>query len=236
MTMSLADIKAFPSIDLDIYEVRGIKYGINNARSTGTAYVDGQYIPASNKLQSYGVFTASDTTVKGIGFYPPYASFNASKFVAGDVIQFDGTSLSVAGLVDATSISLTEAPDFSGTKDFTSVWGFREYLVEPDVGKNTLTGNAFFTNGSKSVTGVSTFWLGQIVPGDFFKSDAYQKNYIVDTTVSNTALTLTAPYDGPTTAGPSEPYTAKKRQLNRMSVEYVKDDFHYEKNGGIWVK
>ena len=233
MALTLAEIKMLESVDLSSYEIRGAKYGINNARSTGSVYVSGQYIPSSNELQTYGVFTASDSTVRGIGFYPPDSSFNASQFLAGDTIQFDGTAFSVAGVVDTTSISLTEAPTFSATKDFTSVWGYREYLVEPDVEKNTVTGNATFTQNDTTVIGIGTFWTSQLVSGDFFKADSYQKNYIVSSVPSDTQVVLTNPYEG---ISGTEGYTAKHRQLGRMYVEYIKDDFHYEKNGGVWEK
>ena len=108
----------------------------------------------------------------------------------------------------------------------------REYLIEPDVNTNTTTGLAVFTQGSNTVTGISTAWLTHIVAGDVIQLNSYQKYFTIASVINNTTLTLTSNFDSSTTTGF---YTTKRWRLDRLDYRYVKNDFTYDKNKARWV-
>lgn len=67
------------------------------------------------------------------------------------------------------------------------------------------TGTVSVTNNSNSVTGNGTSWIGTIQPGWKFRVDTNGNWYTVASVASNTSLTLTTPYFGPTAT--NQPYT-----------------------------
>lgn len=63
------------------------------------------------------------------------------------------------------------------------------------------TGTVAVTNNSTTVTGTGTSWLGVVQPGWKFRVDDNGNWYTVASVASNTSLTLTTPYFGPTASG-----------------------------------
>jgi hypothetical protein len=57
-------------------------------------------------------------------------------------------------------------------------------------------GTVALTSGSATVTGTGTSWVGNVTPGDYVYFPGVLGSWRVNTVVSNTSLTLTAPYNG----------------------------------------
>lgn len=232
MPLSLDEIKTLSSIDLEVFEIRGAKYGILNARSTGPLYVDGVYEPLKSELTGYGTFVSDSSIVSGVSLYPPYSSYDADVFRDGDAVTSDTSSYTLLSVPSSTSLELSGDSGLTGVHDFTCRMVPRDYLVEPDSGNNTVSnGTATFTPGSTTVNGSGTTWLTDVTSGDYIKPDIYQGFSIVDNVISDSQLELTSGYAGSPSSGT---YTAKRRKVGRMYVRYTKDDFEYEKNGGRW--
>ena len=62
------------------------------------------------------------------------------------------------------------------------------------------TGTVAVTNGSKTVTGTGTTWLGNVDPGMIFTHTDSGERMVVKSVESNTSLTLTDPFRGATDA------------------------------------
>jgi hypothetical protein len=232
MPLSMDQIKVLVSLDLENFEIRGAKYGVNNAKSTSILYVDGQYIPNKNILKGTATFTADSSFITGLTVDPPYSSFDASNWKVGDQFHADSSSFVVRGVRDATSLELNNLTGLSGVMPYDSTLIYREYLVEPDKYNNTLYGDASFTSGSQNVYGIGTTWSSQLLSGDFIKHDGYQQYFRIDTVPTNDHLTLVSAYTGDTTVGS---YKAKHQLVGQMDVRYTQDNFTYEKNSGRWT-
>jgi hypothetical protein len=231
MTLSLSEIKVLNSIDLENYEIRGAKPGVNNARTTGPLYVSGTYEPDRNDLSGDASFVSDSSIVTNISFDAPYASFDASVFNPNDRFFIDSTQFLIQSIKDSSSVELNEDSGFDGTHPFTTLLGTRDYLVEPDKFNNTFTGDATFTKDSSVVIGIGTLWVTDLTANDFIKRDDYQFYYRIGNVVSNTELHLVSNFGGTTGV---DSYTAKKQRIGQMYVRYTKDDFEYQKNGAFW--
>lgn len=231
MPLSLDEIKTLESVDLESFEIRGAKPGIGNANTTGTVYTQGSYVPDRNELFATGTFLNGDSTITGISFNTPYGFFTAGDLIAGDTISVEGSSYTIKSSISSTSAALTAEATVSGTFDSTYSLAPRDYLVEPDVQNNTVTGIATFTTDSTVVTGSTSSWLTSLAVDDVIKHDAYQQYFKITQVVDNTTLYIETPYSSDTTTGL---YKAKRVKLNQMFIRYTKDEFTYEKNGGYW--
>lgn len=232
MAMNLSQIKTLSSVDLEDYEIRAAKYGLGNAQSTAPLLIRGTYEPPRNELFGSATFDTTDSsTANGLSFDSPFGSYDAFVLKEEDRFFVDSTSYGIVSIMDATSVELDASPGVSGTTDFTSVLGPRDYLIEPDVGNNTTTGDATFTSGSIDVYGVLTSWLADLTGGDFIKPDSYQLYMEIDQVLSNNHLELKSAYSGTTVV---DSYQAKRYQLGRQYVQYTKDDFTYDKNRARW--
>jgi len=231
MAMELSTIKTLNTVDLEAFEIRGFKYGINNASTTGPAYAQGTYIPERNFLDATVFFDSDSSLVTNFSFSAPYSGLDASSLKVSDTITYDTTAFTVSELASADSFYIDRDSGIDGTKTVELTLIPRDYLVEPDVGNNTFYGTAIFTSGSSDVYGVGTSWVGQLSTSDFIKSDSYQSYLRIETVYDNTHLELSSPYVSDTTTCT---YIAKRRKLDRMSVRYTKDLFSYEKDGGFW--
>ena len=226
MSYPLSEIKDFSTIDLDIFEIRGAKTGINNARTTGPLYVGGQFDPLPTILTGT-VTLNSDSTASGISF----GGYDASTLVAGDVIVAGAETFSVLQQISATSVKIDPASGVSGTSDATFRLTDRDYLIEPDVLYNTTTGLAAFNNGDTTVVGYGTQWLTDLIPGDSIQLNTYKKYFIVKYVTNDSHITLTKPFDAASATGF---YTSKRWRLGRLDYRYVRNDFIYDKNSGRW--
>lgn len=231
MAMELSTIKTLNTVDLESFEIRGFKYGINNASTTGPAYAQGTYIPERNLLDAIVFFDSDSSLVTNFSFSPPYSGLDASSLKVSDTVTYDATSFTIAELTSSTSFLIDRNSGIDGTKTVSLTMIPRDYLVEPDVGNNTFYGTAIFTSGSSDVYGVGTSWIGQLSTSDFIKSDSYQSYLRIESVYDNTHLELSSPYVSDTT---TSTYVAKRRKLDRMSIRYTKDLFSYEKDGGFW--
>jgi hypothetical protein len=223
MPYSLDEIKLFESLDLDIFEIRGAKTGINNARSTSPLYDSGVFNPFKSILYGDATTIAGDSTVFVSGI-------NALNMVEGDVIVKNPDSLIISRPIDATSVLLITDlfPTVTGTGDATFNLTTREYLIEPDVGSNTKTDFAVFTNGQTSITGTG---FSDLTSGDSIQLNTYQKYFIVNYVVSDTSCELKTVFDGNTASGL---YTAKKWRLDWLMYQYNKNNFTYDNQSGRW--
>jgi hypothetical protein len=233
MTTSLDTLLSYQSIDLHPFEIRGAKSGINNGQSTGPVFVDGTYIPARNAITGSGFFDRTDSSkVSNILIDAPYAFMTANDLRVSDtfVASIDAP-YTIKSIVDATSFYVDRNFDMTGSFPMTFTLGSREYLVEPDVGNNDFFATADFTNSSTSVTGHGTLWTSEMVPGDIIKHNAYQKYFKIKSIEDDTHLTLSIGYDGDTTSGPC---TAKKSIIGDETIQYVRNNFTYDNQGGRW--
>lgn len=226
MTTPLNTILSYQSLDLTPFEIRGVKSGMNNAYSTGPVYDGGVYNPPnSTVLGSDGSFSPLDSTVRN------FTGFSASSLQVADKVIANDTTFTVTGILSSNSFGLNAIPTFEGIYQIILNLGSRDYIVEPDSLKNTLTGLASFTSGSKVVDGTSTLWSSQLAPGDFIKADYYQQYYKIDHTVSNTSLVLTSPFAGDTS---STSYTAKRWAIGRTDIQYSNNDVTLDTKSGRW--
>jgi hypothetical protein len=233
MAMPLEEIKQLSSVDLEDFEIRGVKYGIGNASTTGPVYLRGTYEPSRNLLTGAGSLDASDSPIiSGISFDPPFSSYSAFVLKTDDYFTIDSTQYTVSSIIDATSLELSDIPGFAGSTDFTSTLGSRDYLVEPDVGNNTTTGDATFTSGSAYVGGVNTAWTTELDTGDVIRPDSYQQYMHIKNVHTDTVLELETPYTGNSVV---DSYTAKRVKLNRTYLQYTKNEFTYDKDSARWA-
>ena len=145
MSTDLHTILTLPSVDLSAFEIRGSKPGINNAKTTGLVYVDGNYVPTLNVLTGDGTFVQDSSTVK-VSFDQPYTSFNALNLKVNDTLVADATY--TINRIDSTStIEMDRTTSLNGVYPVTYTLNQREYLVEPDIANNLVNqGTADFSN------------------------------------------------------------------------------------------
>lgn len=228
MPYSLDEIKSFQSLDLESFEIRGAKTGVNNARSTGPLYDRGLYNPLKSILPGSVTMTSGDSTVRGISLSD--GSYNALNLVEGDTIVIGNNTSTIRHVVDATAAAVYPTPNTSGIiTDATYLLTARHYLIEPDAGTNSVNGYATFTQGSPNVTGTGFL---DTSAGDALQLNTYQKYFIINNVVSDTSCVLKTAYDGQTASGI---YTAKRWRLNRLTYQYIKNDFEYDTQTGRWV-
>jgi len=227
---TLDEILALQSVDLNNYEIRGAKPGLNNARTTGTVYVSGSYYPGTNVLHGTGYFDS--TSITSLTIDSPYSSLNANDFRALDIISVNSNPFTVSS-VQSNAVILGESPGLTGTYAFDTTWINREYLVEPDIGNNNInSGTALFTLGSPTVVGDGTSWLTDLTASDIIKSAGYQTNYRIASVTNDILLTLTTNYGGDTT---TSAYNAKRVDIGRALVQYTKNDaFEYNTESSYW--
>lgn len=110
--------------------------------------------------------------------------------------------------------------------------------VKSTIGDGTYTyiahtrHTATFTNGSATVSGVSTTWLSELKAGDKIKNavDADSEYKEISVVVSNTSLTLTTTYGG--TSGTATAYKARKLwDINGIPRATTFDNFAVITNG-----
>ena len=187
MPYSLEEILLFKSIDLDNFEIRGAKVGINNARTTGVLYTEGSYVPS--KTLYYGAVTITDGTAHDVSF----GGYDATSLKAGDTIDTGLESLTVTGFLNDSTITVSPIPQNPGIfTDATFSLAGREYLVEPDEIRNTFRNTAVFTNDSSVMTGLG---FSKLATGDAIQSDTYQEYYLA-VQPSDTTLVSHWPGDG----------------------------------------
>jgi Collagen triple helix repeat (20 copies) len=225
MPFSLNQIKAFPSINLDTFEIRGAKTGINNASTTGPLYNSGTFIPFSSILYGNASVSSSDSTITNI-VLPN--GLTALDLVSGDTIQVLSDSLQVQSIIDSATVSVNAIPSESGAYDATFRLSARDFLIEPDSNNNTFRGQAVFTNNSNSVTGSG---FSDLTTGDVIQSNSYQQYFLIADVISDTNCILSTNFTGPDTVGN---YTAKKWRLGRETYQYVKNNFTYDNQAAKW--
>jgi hypothetical protein len=232
MSDSLNKIKTYNTIDLDNFEIRGARIGVNNAQTTGPLYVQGQFTPSKDVFDGTAVFNTVDTTVTGIAFNYPFSGYDASILLNGDTINAGADTLVVDHQLSTTSVVVQQAPSLSGIVHPTFRLIDREYLIEPDIIVNTTTGLATFVSGNEYVTGSGTSWLAELAPGDSIQLNSYQVYFIIESVLSNTSIKLTRSFTGISTTGF---YTTKRWRLGRLDYQYTKNDFIYAKNKAKWT-
>ncbi len=230
MSTDLNTLLSYNTIDLEFFEIRGSRSGVNNARTTGVVYVNGQYVPGKSDVTGSGTF-ASDDTVSGFSFGAPYGALTTSSLKVGDNLTADSTIFRIANIDSSTSFQLESASGLTGVYPIQFDMGQREYVVEPDTITNTSTGTASFTSGDKTVINTGPSWSGIIAPGDFIKHDGYQEYFRIAAVPSGTSLTLENSYSGDTTSGS---YTAKKWVIGRTRIQYAKNDITYDDQAAKW--
>lgn len=231
MTTSMGDILSLQSLDLTPFEIRGAKSGINNASTTGLVYVDGQYIPAKSAVTGDGSFSSPDSTVRDFSFDSPYGSLTTSSLKIGDSLTADSTAFTIANIDTTSSFQLSMNAGFTGIYPISFNLDQREYIVEPDITRNTITtGIASFVQGNTDVTGSGTTWLS-LAARDFIKHDGYQEYFEIEEVLSAEALRLVSPYPGDTTSGA---YTAKRWVIGRTKVQYAKNNITYDNQSAKW--
>jgi hypothetical protein len=233
MSYSLDNIKSFKTINLDNFEIRGSKTGVNNAVSTGPLFDGGQYIPAKTVFTGVCDTTSGDTTVRNILFNSPFDDLNATSLKIGDTLITEFNNFIISSLVDSSTVVLNSTPNSTISRSDTtfSLIG-RDYLIEPDISYNTNQGIAVFTQDSSVVTGIGTSWLTDLAIGDSIQRDAYQKYFLIVRVIDNATIHLSTVFDGPTA---TDTYTAKKWRLGRLAYQYVKNNFSYNKLKALWT-
>lgn len=227
MADSLSQIKTYETVDLDNFEIRGARSGINNARTTGPLYVGGVFDPIKSILTGSVVTTAGSDTITISSFDTPFSSLNAEDLVIGDSIIISSNTYSVIEILSTVSVKLDRPISSVGT---TATFRLidREYLIEPDVDANTDQVLASFDG--TNVTGYGTSWLSDTTAGDVIQLNTLQQYFTINKVNSNTSLTISTPFPTDTTGN----CTIKKWRLNWMDYEYTKNNFTYEKNYAKW--
>jgi hypothetical protein len=87
-----------------------------------------------------------------------------------------------------------EVPIFRNFKRYGSTIVL-DYGLIPTITSGTLTGTVTFTQNSRSITGSSTLFTSELAEGDFIGKSGGSKFYQVAELVSNTALTLSEPFE-----------------------------------------
>ncbi len=227
MTTDISTILSYDTIDLSLFEIRGARSGINNARSTGPVYTGGTYVPADSSVSGAGTFS-SDTTVSGFSFAPPYGSLDTDSLKVGDNLTSNAVTFRITNIDTINSFQIDPAAAFSGGYPLSLDLDQREYVVEPDVIENTTTGQANFFSGSVAVTGSG---FNALTGGDFIKHDAYQTFFRIDQVINDNSLNLVSTYSGDTTSGP---YTGKRWIIGRTKIQYAKNNFTYDGQSAKW--
>lgn len=232
MPTDLDKILTYQSIDLYSFEIRGAKSGINNARTTGPVYVNGNYIPAKSNVTGDSSFVSDSSLVIDFAFDPPYASLGTEGLKIGDGLTVDSSTFQITKIDTTDSFEIDRNSGFNGTKPTTFALTDRDYLVEPDVTVNTTTtGQASFTQGDSTVIGTGTDWSGTLDTDDFIKHNGFQQYFKIKGVINNTTLGLWSPYTGDTTTGT---YTAKRWKIGRTRIQFAKNDIDYDNQSGRW--
>ena len=159
MSTDLNTILSYDTIDLEYFEIRGTRSGVNNAQSTGVVYVNGQYVPAKSDVTGSGTF-ATDSTVNSFSFGPPYSLLNTSSLRVGDRLTVNSTAFEIANIDTINSFQLNTDSGLTGVYPIQFDLDQREYVVEPDSITNTSTGTASFVSGDTTVTNTGSSWSG----------------------------------------------------------------------------
>lgn len=231
MTTSVDTILTYTAIDLHPYEARGVRYGVNNAKTTGPVYVGGAFYPTKDAITGSATFLATDSSFI-TGFTVSNYSISGLDMKAGDILIADSTTYTVKTVVSSTSLELDKYPGRTGTFPLTGTLTQREYLIEPDALNNSFVGSAEFVSGSQDVIGVGTNWgPSDVTTGDQIKHDGWQKFFSVKEVVTPQLLRLTSGYTGDSTTGS---YTAQKARIGRERIQYTKDNFSYDNQTTKW--
>lgn len=232
MTTSINTILNYNSIDLSAFEIRGAKSGVDNARTTGPVYVSGSYIPSKNTLIGDASFSHDSSVVTNLSF-SAYPSLDASALRMGDSMEVNNSTYTVQKQIGVNSIVLdSDVGSLDGTHTVNFALTSRDYVIEPDVVKNTGYGKATFTNGSKFVTGIGTNWGVDLIAKDFIKSSNYQNFYKVATIHNTSYLELVSPFQGTTT---TTDYTSKKWYVGITDIRYATDNVNYDNQKAEWT-
>lgn len=229
----LDKILSYQSIDLSSFEIRGVKSGINNARTTGPVYVNGDYIPANSNVTGDGSFTSDNCSVINFAFDSPYGGLGTEGLKIGDGLRVDSSTFQITRIDSTNSFEIDKNSGFNGMKSITFDLTDRDYLVEPDIVTNTTTtGQATFTQGDSTVIGTGTDWSGKLDTNDFIKHNGFQEYFKIKGVLSDTVLGLWSPYTGDTTTGD---YTAKRWKIGRTRILFAKNDIDYDNQSGKWT-
>ena len=230
MSTDLATILNYDTIDLEFFEIRGTRSGVNNARSTGVVYTNGQYVPSKSDVTGSGTF-AADSTISSFSFGAPYGFLDTTSLKVGDDLIVDTTTFKIANIESPTSFQLNRDSILTGVYPIQFDLDQREYVVEPDSITNTSTGTpASFVSGDTTVTTTGS-WPAGTGPGDFIKQDGYQEYFRIAFVPSSTSLTLENIYSGDTASGA---YTIKKWIIGRTRIQYVKNGITYDDQKAKW--
>ncbi len=239
MSTDLDKILTYQSIDLTKFEIRGARYGVTNARTTGPLYVDGtdsasygrpSYVPASNEINGDGSFSSDSSFVTNITFDSPYDSLTTSSLKIGDSLTANSTSYEILSILSPSSYEV-DATGLEGSHGISYDLGPRDYLIEPDSFTNTSTGTATFTQGDSTVIGLGVDPFIDLDANDFIKHDGFQQYFRIKGKVDNNTIGLVSAYVGDTTTGA---YTAKQWYIGRTRVQYAKNNITYDNKSGKW--
>lgn len=226
--MNIQRILTLESVSLAPFEIRGARSGINNARTTGPVYVNGQYIPAYSDITGSGDFVVDSSSVTNFSFGSPYGSLTTDSLKISDGLIADSSDFLITKIDTLNSFQIDDNAGFTGTYPISFNLSNRDYLVEPDINTNTSTGEANFIQGDTDITGIG---LGQLEGGDFIKHDGFQEYFRIAEVFDNTSLRLESAYTGDTTSGP---YTAKKWIIGQTRIQYAKNNITYDSQAAKW--
>lgn len=134
--------------------------------------------------------------------YPDQAAFEAGQ--PSEVFSADGAVLPAESVVEGNILlreGIGELLDLGFGLGSPTAWNNANARIGIGDGAPTaLTGTLGFTNGSTAVTGSGTAFTTELAVGDHLVGPNLQI-YTVQTITSNTALVLTANYDGTTQSG-----------------------------------
>lgn len=178
---------ANPGVDFTVAPSGGsiiqLFFDIGNASDPNPVVLD---ITDTTPLSGTLTFTSGSETVTGVGtsftteLQPGRLLTDAAGIAFGivDIISSDTSLLLEQGWVGSSGSGSGQVINFNGTIH--------------------LTGTVNFINGSTAITGSSTLFLSELHTGDTITDNSGSFTAVVDTVISNTALTLQSNWTGTT--------------------------------------
>lgn len=231
MTTSINEILQYSSINLNTFEVRGIKCGINNAVTTAPVFSRAfPYVPNECVVAVHVDTTAGNGTISNCSF-DAYPLMTTSSLRVGDKFVLDTTDYTVQAILNPQGFTLSGTALSTGIDvAATMTLKQREYVIEPDIAYNTSTGTGDFINGDSTVRNINTTGLAA---GYFIKSSSYQNYYKIKGIISPTSLGMVSAYQGTTKLGSD--YTSKKWLIGQTDIRYSTDDVGYDNQSAKWT-
>lgn len=188
----------------------------SNTFFTGADFSSAQSTVVGAPAPTTTVFTVADIT-PGVEEFKPEDLLRVGLATGYEYRRI----LSVAGNQITLYTALTAAPVVGNTIDQV----IDEAGLYGNVAAGYVTGTVSVTNGSATVTGAGTAWVGKVAAGDFIRvgtmNAANRKYYEILSVNSNTQLTLTANY-AEATAG-AQSYNFRGALFNRVqNLRFVK--------------